>query len=320
MPRDPPKDFAVTQSPVLAIALNPTIDLSQDTARVQPTLKIRTWNQQFYPGGGGTNVARVIAELGGEVDLAFLSGGPTGPVFEALIDSLPIRRYAFPMAGAIRVSDTLHEQETGFEFRAVPEGPVVSEAELAPVFGMLEGFHGGYVVASGSLPRGVADDTYARMGAIAAGNGCRFVLDTSGAALKAALGKAPIHLLKPSIGELGSLTGTKLDEHQAEEAAMLLVKDGVADIITVTMGRNGAFLARKDGITHIPPIHVHTRSAVGAGDSFVGAMVLKLAQGASVEDAFRYGLSAGAAAAMTPGTVLCRRADVERLFERHRRG
>ncbi len=310
----------MTQSPILAIALNPTIDLSQDTARVQPTLKIRTWNQQFYPGGGGTNVARVIAELGGEVGLAFLSGGPTGPVFEALIDGLPIRRHAFPMAGTIRVSDTLHEQETGFEFRAVPEGPVVSEAELAPVFALLEGFHDGHVVASGSLPRGVADDTYARMATIAARNGCRFVLDTSGAALKATLGAAPVHLLKPSIGELGSLAGAKLDEHQAEDAAMQLVNEGVADIITVTMGRNGAFLARKGGIVHVPPIHVHTRSAVGAGDSFVGAMVLKLAQGAPVEDAFRYGLAAGAAAAMTPGTVLCRRADVERLFERHMRG
>ncbi|MCB1381746.1 MAG: hexose kinase [Notoacmeibacter sp.] len=304
----------MSQKPILAIALNPTIDMSQEASRVQPTLKIRTRSQQFYPGGGGTNVARVIAELGGTVDLAFLTGGATGPIFESLIANLPVGRHAFPMSGAIRISDTLFEEETGFEFRAVQEGPEVSEAELEPVLELLRRFSGGYVVASGSLPRGVAPDTYARMGRIAAGNDCRFVLDTSGAALTETVGAAPLHLFKPSIGELESLAGTRLEPEEAEQAALELAADGKADMITVTMGRDGAFMARKDGITHEKPIHVRTRSAVGAGDSFVGAMVLKLARGATPDEAFGYGLAAGAAAAMTPGTVLCRREDVEALY------
>ena len=306
----------MTARPILAIALNPTIDMSQDAERVQPTLKIRTRNQQFYPGGGGTNVARVIAELGGDAELVFLSGGATGPVFENLIAGLPIRRHAFPMAGAVRISDTLFEEATGFEYRAVPEGPEVSEAELEPVFDLLRRFSGGYVVASGSLPRGIGSDAYARMGRIAAENDCRFVLDTSGEALRETVGKVPLHLFKPSIGELESLVGNRLLPGEAEEAAMDLAAAGKAEIITVTMGRDGAFMARRDGVVHEPPIHVRTRSAVGAGDSFVGAMVMKLAGGADVRDAFLYGLAAGAAAAMTPGTVLCRRADVDMLYAR----
>ena len=55
-------------------------------------------------------------------------------------------------------------------------------------------------------------------------------------------------------------------------------------------------------------------SAVGAGDSFVGAMVFSLATGHPINHAFRYGVAAGAAAVMTPGTQLCRRKDVETLF------
>ena len=56
------------------------------------------------------------------------------------------------------------------------------------------------------------------------------------------------------------------------------------------------------------------RSAVGAGDSFLGAMTLALARGERPENAFRHGMAAGTAAVMTPGTELCNAADVARLY------
>ena len=54
-------------------------------------------------------------------------------------------------------------------------------------------------------------------------------------------------------------------------------------------------------------------STVGAGDSFLGAMVARLAAGRDLEDAFRYAVAAGSAALLTHGTELSRRDDVERL-------
>jgi 6-phosphofructokinase 2 len=39
-----------------------------------------------------------------------------------------------------------------------------------------------------------------------------------------------------------------------------------------------------------------------------------------MEDAIRYGMAAGAAAVMTPGTELCRKPDVERLYDQLQRG
>jgi len=59
---------------------------------------------------------------------------------------------------------------------------------------------------------------------------------------------------------------------------------------------------------------VPVRSTVGAGDSMVAGIVLSLARGMSVRDAGRFGVAAGAAAVMTPGTELCRREDAERLY------
>jgi len=64
----------------------------------------------------------------------------------------------------------------------------------------------------------------------------------------------------------------------------------------------------------MPAIDVEAKSAVGAGDSFLAAMVHRLALGANPLDAFRYGMAAGAAAVMTPGTEMCRPGDVDRLY------
>ena len=80
------------------------------------------------------------------------------------------------------------------------------------------------------------------------------------------------------------------------------------------MGAQGAMLVSANGVLRLPARHVSTRSAVGAGDSFLGAMVWALAEGWTEDKAFKLGIAAGAAAALTPGTELCRKEDVYRLF------
>jgi fructose-1-phosphate kinase PfkB-like protein len=64
----------------------------------------------------------------------------------------------------------------------------------------------------------------------------------------------------------------------------------------------------------LPPT-VPIVSKVGAGDSMVAGIVLGLARGKSLRESIVFGVSAGTAAVMTPGTELCRREDVERLYD-----
>jgi 6-phosphofructokinase 2 len=300
---------------ILAVALNPAIDISCDAENVQPTHKIRTFNEKHYAGGGGTNVARVIAELGGTPELLFLSGGATGALLEDFLEKLPIRRHRIMVSCSVRVAFMVHEMQTGFEYRFVPEGSEVRPEELTPIFDFLEKCDADYIVASGSLPRGVPSNTYARMADFAVRKGARFILDTSGEALTTALSKSNVFLVKPSLGELERHVGERLDEDGARKAAVDLVRRGSAQHVAVTMGMEGALLASADGVLRVPSRHVTVRSAVGAGDSFVGAMVFALAEGKPIEDAFRLGVAAGAAAVMTSGTELCRREDVLALYQ-----
>ena len=86
-------------------------------------------------------------------------------------------------------------------------------------------------------------------------------------------------------------------------------------MIAVTLGHEGALLATRDGLFQHKVPRVEVKSAVGAGDSFVAGMTFGLATGLSPEDAFLMGMAAGTAAVLTPGTELCKKADVERLFD-----
>lgn len=299
---------------ILTIALNPAIDISSDADHVRPTKKTRTCNQRFYAGGGGTNVARVIQELGGSPELLYLNGGVTGPLYDRCLEPYGLTQHSFPIAGDTRMAWMVHEMQTDFEYRFVPEGPDVTPEEIGPVHDFIDRFDGDYIVASGSLPAGAPLDTYARMAHAAERNGCRFVLDTSGDALKATLDSARIFLLKPSASELEKLAGERLDERAACRAAADLVKSGSVEHVAVSLGRGGAILAGAGGVTRAGSIHVREASAVGAGDSFVAGMVWWLSEGHSIEDAFHFGMAAGAAAVMTPGTELCRREDVLDLY------
>jgi len=300
---------------IRTLTLNPSIDLSSDVDELQPTHKLRTRNERMDAGGGGINVARVLRRLEANVEALFLAGGVTGALLDDLLRRDGVERQRIAIAGDTRLSHTIHECSTGKEYRFVPEGPPVADAELARA---LEAAAQpcDYLVASGSLPPSADAGTYARLAAGVTGSGTQLVLDTSGAELAAAMEAGGIFLVKPSRGELEELAGENLADAAAiVRYASQLVKDGKAKHVAVTLARDGAILVSEEGAFELPAVQVETRSAVGAGDSFVAAMTFGLATGRSLLDAFRLGAAAGAAAALTPGTGLCRPEDVWRLLD-----
>jgi len=305
---------------IVTLTLNPAIDGAEEAEQVRPIRKIRTWAERYDPGGGGINAARVIKELGGSALAIYLSGGVTGPILNELVQAAGIESRHIPIAGHTRISHTVHETSSGLEFRFVPGGPSVTQEEWHACLSMLDSIESDYLLASGSLPRGVPADFYAQVAALAARKGIRFVLDTSGGALRQAAGKG-LSLIKPSLGELEDLVGRVLPTPQDQDVALRdLIAAGAAEIIALTLGRDGAVLATGDTLLRIEGVKVTPKSAVGAGDSFLGAMTLGLALGRPVEEAFTLGMAAGTAAVLTAGTELCRRADVERLYKDIRRG
>jgi 6-phosphofructokinase 2 len=306
--------------PIVTLTLNPAIDGSSEAETVRHTNKVRTSNERYDPGGGGINVARVLGELGAPALALYMAGGATGDVLDALLDERGLARRRIPITDHTRISHVVFERASGKEYRFVAEGPQLREDEISACLEAISEMDCDYLVASGSLPRGTPDDFYARVAELAAARGARLVLDTSGRALKAALDHGGLHLVKPSHGEFETLVGEKLESVDAiGEAARGLVEEGRADMIAVTLGHEGAVFVSRDGVFHHDVPKVEVKSAVGAGDSFVAGMTFGLATGIAPRDAFLLGMAAGTAAVLTPGTDLCRRDDVLRLFEELKR-
>ena len=301
---------------IVTLTMNPALDVSTSTAAVRPTDKLRCSTPGFEPGGGGINVARVVHALGGEVLALFPSGGPAGATLCHLLQAAGLRFRAIPIGGATRESLTVDEEESGEQYRFVLPGPELTAAEQAECLRAVEAAAppSGFVVASGSLPPGAPADFYATLGAACGARGARFVLDTSGAALRHGPG-ARAYLLKPNLREAEELLGTAIRGEAAEEsAAREMVERGFARVVVISLGSRGAVFADGSAAGRLPPIAVEAKSAVGAGDSMVAGIVLGLDRGLAVAEAVRLGQAAGAAALLTPGSGLARRADVERLF------
>jgi 6-phosphofructokinase 2 len=301
---------------IVTLTLNPALDASTSVAYVLPDRKLRCETPTYEPGGGGINVARAIRKLGGDALACFPIAGPAGELLRRLLDAEGVRQAPIPVAGWTRENLNVLEEVSGRQFRFCMPGPTLQEAEW-PVFldwlGRLEP-PPAFVVASGSLPPGVPVDFYARVVSVARARGSRLVLDTSGTPLARAVSQG-VHLLKPSLHEFQALMGEReVDESRLASLGTAAVKRGWCDVLVLSLGAAGALWVTGSEWERLAAPAVPVKSSVGAGDSLVAGIVLSLARGRPLAEAVRLGVAAGAAAVMNPGTALCRREDVERLY------
>lgn len=302
---------------ILTVTMNPAIDISASTDEVTPVRKLRCKDVHRDAGGGGINVARVIGRLGADCRALYPAGGPSGHLLHRLLDEEGIISIPVDVAVDTRESFTILENTSGDQYRFVLEGAHLPQRNWQACLDEISTLSNppNYLVASGSLPPGVPDNFYATLARIATDLGARAVVDTSGSALAAAL-KEGVYLVKPNLRELRDLTGLALEqESEWVDAAADLVRSGSAEIVALTLGDQGALLVSRDICLRASAISVKITSAVGAGDSFLAAMVWSLSSGMIPKEAFRYGVAAGTAALLTPGTELSRKQDIDRLYK-----
>lgn len=303
-------------SDIVTITINPAVDIFVSTPRVEPTRKMRTSAPKRDPGGGGINVARAAFRLGAKVTAVYPASGAIGRLLTRLLEREGITSIVTPSHAETRENFTAYEDDSGEQFRFVLPGSPLHRAEWEAVLYELDNIKTKpkFVVASGSVPPGVPGDFFATVAAIAKKLGAKAVVDTSGAALKAAIGEG-VYLAKPNLNELSDLCGKPLDNDGARIAACRdMIRAGRAEIVALTLGGDGALLVTGTAVWRAHPMPIEAVSTVGAGDSFLGGMVAALANGRTLEQAFRVAVAAGFAAVMRPGTELCHKEDVERLL------
>ena len=302
---------------IVTLTLSPTIDTSTHVDHVIPERKLRCDQPLTEPGGGGVNVARALRRFGAEPLAIFTAGGHTGERMIELVEAEDVDVRTIPIAEMTRENFTVREDASSLQYRFCMPGPEIRESEWQQILEAIESLEPApdYMVVSGSLPPGLPDDSYAQIAHIANRRGVRMVLDTSGPPLRAAL-DAGLFLIKPNLAELAWLEGETWieDDQHLRETAAKLTQNGRCEAVVVSLGAGGALVSTHEQVARIPAPSVRSESKVGAGDSMVAGIVLGLSRGWTMVEAASFGVAAGSAAVMTPGSDLCRRDDTERLY------
>lgn len=302
---------------IATLTMNPSLDNTSYVDRVIPERKLRCKSPRYEPGGGGVNVARAVLRLGGRAIAFYPAGGSTGKRLTDLLNNEGIDSWPIPIAGWTRENLTVYEESTGQQFRFGMPGPTLQEDEWNQCLVALSEWSPkpSYIVASGSLPPGVPMDFYARVARVARSIGARLIVDSSGEALSLAV-REGVFLIKPNLREFTQLVKRKIrDESQQRTLAKQIIESGQSEAVVISLGAGGATLVTNEISEHVRAPTVPVESNVGAGDSMVAGIVLALTKGLPLREAARFGVAAGAAAVMTPGTELCRRKDAVRLYK-----
>ncbi len=254
-------------------------------------------------GGKGVNVVRAIKTVGGTSELLLFLGGWQGERFVASLKQEGLSFRSFSVQGETRVTTILHEEGSGRHTVINEPGPLVSVEEALRVERYLEDklCEGDYLVLSGSLPRGIRLDWYAKLLAIARARKSFGVLDTSGVYLKRAFQNPPF-MVKPNVEEAEGLLGYSICSQEDKlRAVSELQRRGVVAVV-LSDGPRGLTVAwgAKRFLVSVESRRFGSYS-IGSGDTLVGAVVFGLERKWPLEKVLRFAAACGLANTLCPG-------------------
>lgn len=302
-------------SVIVTLTFSPCIDKSTTVGALVADKKLVCSAPVLEPGGGGINVARAIAKLGGSAAAIYPSGGYTGRFFNELLQHEHIVTIPVAVAGSLRENMVVLDRATNQQYRFGMPGTPLTDEEWKACLEKINTIKDlSYLVVSGSLPPGVPDTIFARLAGIAAAQNARLVVDTSGKALIEA-SQEKVYLLKPNLAELSTLAGrSEINMENVTDVAREIISRGWCKIIVVSMGAAGAVLVTASEAYRAVPPPVIRKSTVGAGDSMLAGIIWSLQHNNNLEQALQFGVACGTAATMNAGTSLFNKPDVDKLY------
>lgn len=276
---------------ILTVTLNPSVDIGYQLNAFELDGVNRVETVSKTAGGKGLNVARVLRLLNEDTGAAGFLGGSLGNFIHTQLQELGVKDFFIEIEGETRnCIAILHE---GKQTEILESGPEIAEADAER---FIKGYRGwlqamDVITLSGSLPKGMPDDYYARLIAIAAEAGVPVLLDTKGELLNQALrtDKKPF-LIKPNEDELADLLGEKPENLIAALHAPIFA--GI-EWIVVTLGAKGALVKHLDTIYKVSPPQVNAVNPVGSGDSVIAGFASGLVRKLPEIELMKYALSMG---------------------------
>lgn len=264
-----------SESQVITVTLNPAVDQTISISNFTAGAVNRVEDMRSNAGGKGVNVASALADFGCRVAATGFLGRDNASIFEELLRRKKIADYFVRLAGqtrvGIKITDPVRGETTDINYPGIAPGEADLKA-LRDQLHTLAGVGHAWIVLAGSVPPGVDPAIYRELTELFRENGHKVALDASGEPLRLALQAAP-QIVKPNIHELEDLVGQSLKTPEAAvDAARTLIARGT-ELVTVSMGANGAIFVTANEVVTARPPNVPVRSTVGAGDAMVAGII-----------------------------------------------
>jgi len=287
---------------ISTITLNVSVDKAYVINQLMKGEVMRVLKCTNTPGGKGLNVARVIKLCGEDVLATGMVGGFAGAYVEDMLRLQKVPCDFLHTAAETRSCINLLESDgTSTEF--LEAGEQISQNEIEEFLLKIEDIidRSEVITISGSVPKGVDTDIYAKLIRRIKAKGKKVILDTSGELLKEGIKACPT-MIKPNSDEIEALLGVSVNNREdLITSAGKLQKMGI-EIVAVSLGADGALLVTKDAIYHGRPPKITPVNTVGSGDSMVAAFAVGLARGYQIEECLRFAISVSAANTLTMTT------------------
>ncbi|MDD3361976.1 MAG: 1-phosphofructokinase [Hespellia sp.] len=267
-------------------------------------------------GGKGLNVARIIKMCGEPVLAMGLTGGFNGAYLESLLTKDGIDHQFTKVEGETRSCiNILSTDNTSTEF--LEPGFEVLEKDFSLFLNSLKNVmvKSSVITLSGSIPKGLCIDSYAKIISLLKEYGKRVILDTSGALLKEGLKALPT-MVKPNQEEIEALLGVEIGSREDVIAGAKKIYDMGIPYVAVSLGSEGVLLVCADGVFTATPPEIEAVNTVGCGDSMVGAFAVSMERGYPVEETLKYAVAVSAANALSEKTGYFAEEDRDHIIEK----
>ena len=300
---------------ILCVTPNPAIDRTLRVNSLQVGELQRAEQTLVAAGGKGLNVARTIRSLGGSPVCAGLIGGHAGNLLAELAEREGFSAHWTRIKSETRTCIILIQPGTDATVVNEPGAEVDVHECLSFLHDVWEAAQRAHLVCvSGSLPPGFSTESFRTLlGGLVEQKKSVWV-DTSGQALKAALGVRGVNL-KINAAELGEALGEKIVGVQHALRAAKVASKMLDGRVAVTIGAAGAVLADETGAWLAQPPRLGVVSSVGSGDAFLGGLALALDVRNPTEVALRHAVAAGAANSLHFGGGMILQSEFDEICE-----
>lgn len=300
---------------IVTVTLNTAVDKLYLVDKLADYTVMRVNRVSNTAGGKGLNVSKVAAIAGEPVTATGFVGGFNGRYVESMLKEQGVETRLTHIAAETRSCINIREESTGRHTEFLEPGAAVTPEELERFWeDFCAASEGAKVVTiSGSVPKGTPPDFYGRLIRYAKERGIRVLLDTSGQLLRDGAAARPT-LIKPNTDEIEQLLGAPAKSEEELIAAAEKLRDGGIEIVVISLGKDGALIACRDGVFRGVTPDIPVVNTVGCGDSMVAGFAVGLSRGYSLPETIRFAMAVSTANALTMETGYFKTEDLESLL------